>query len=156
MERVHLTRDGYEKLARELEYLKNIKRKELSQAIGHARSLGDLRENAEYAAAKEALAFNEKRISELEDILSRVEIINESKIGKDKIYLGAKVTLLDLDTDEESRYVLVAAAEADPMVGLISVNSPVGKALLGRKVDEVIRINVPAGVINYKIVEIER
>jgi len=156
MERVYLTQEGYEKLTGELEELKNKKRKEISAAIEHARSLGDLKENAEYHAAKEAMANNEKRVKELEDRLSRVEIIDESMISSDKAYIGAKLKLKDLDSGEELGYTLVGQDEADPVKGFISVSSPVGKVLLGRSEGEDIQIKVPAGILNYKIIKITR
>lgn len=156
MERVYLTQEGYEKLTGELEELKNKKRKEISAAIEHARSLGDLKENAEYHAAKEAMANNEKRVKELEDRLSRVEIIDESMISSDKAYIGAKLKLKDLDSGEELEYTLVGQDEADPVKGFISVSSPVGKVLLGRSEGEDIQIKVPAGILNYKIIKITR
>lgn len=155
MKRVHLTRQGYERLVHELEELKN-KRKGLSQAIEHARSLGDLKENAEYHAAKEAMAHNEARINELEDKLSRVEIIDDAKIDSTKVYIGATVTLLDLETDDKIQYTLVGPDEANPAQGLISTNSPVGKALLGHAVGDEIKISVPAGDLKYKIIHIRR
>lgn len=154
MERIHLTREGYEKLVEELEYLKKVRRKEISQAIEQARSLGDLRENAEYQTAKEEMANNEKRINELEDKLSRAEVIDKAKISKDKAYIGAKIKLVDLDSKEEIEYILVGQDEADPLNNLISITSPVGKALLGHKENDLIQINVPGGVLNYKIVKI--
>lgn len=156
MERVYLTRDGYEKLMQELEYLKNVKRREIATATEHARQLGDLKENAEYAAAKEAMSYNEKRIRELEDKLSRAEIIDTSKSALDVVCVGVKVKLLDVDTSEEIEYSLVGPDEANPTQGLISVVSPVGKALLGHKVDTVVEIIIPAGILKYKIVTISR
>jgi transcription elongation factor GreA len=156
MERVHLTREGYEKLIHDLEYLKKIKRKEISKAIEHARSLGDLRENAEYHAAKEAMANNEKKIHELEEKLSRAEIIDRSKLSTDKAYLGTKLKILDLDTKEEIEYLLVGQDEADPLSGLISITSPVGKALLGHKEGDELSVDVPAGILRYKIIKISR
>ena len=156
MDRVYLSREGYEKFIQELEFLKNVKRKELSGCIEHARSLGDLKENAEYHAAKEALAYNEKRVRELEDKLSRTEIIDDVNIDKDKAYIGAKLKIIDLDTDEELDYTLVSQDEANALKGLISIISPVGKALLGHKENDVVRITVPAGVLNYKITNISR
>lgn len=156
MDRVYLTREGYERLIVELESLKKVRRKEISKAIEQARSLGDLKENAEYHAAKEAMANNEKRINELEDRLSRVEIIDETKMSADKAYIGANLKLLDLSTNEEIDYVLVSQDEADALNGLISVTSPVGKELLGHKENDVVQINVPAGVLNYKIIKISR
>jgi len=155
MKRVQLTRQGYEKMAQELEDLKN-KRKGLSQAIEHARSLGDLKENAEYHAAKEVMAHNEARINELEDKLGRVDIIDDAKIDSSKVYIGATVTLLDLETDENVQYTLVGPDEANPNQGLISTSSPVGKALLGHAVGEEISIKVPAGDLKFKITKISR
>lgn len=156
MKRVHLTREGYEKLSEELHNLKTKKRKDLSKAIEHARSLGDLKENAEYHAAKEAMALNEKRVSELEDKLSRAEILDESTMPTDKAYLGAKVMLKDLDTNGEIEYTLVSTEESDPSADLISISSPVGKSLLGRSVGDDVEIQVPAGILKYKIVKISR
>lgn len=156
MERVYLSQEGYEKLAEELEGLKNKKRKEISQAIEHARSLGDLKENAEYHAAKEAMAYNEKRIKELEDKLSRAEIIEKDQIVIDKAYIGAKLKLKDLKTEEELEYTLVSPEEADPLKGYISVSSPVGKVLLGRSQGETVKIKVPAGILEYQVIKISR
>lgn len=154
MDRIYLTNKGYEKLADELEFLKNVKRKEISEALEHARSLGDLKENAEYHAAKDAVSQNERRIRELDDKLSRVEIIDDSKIDKDKAYIGAKLTILDLDTEDEFKYTLVGQDEANALEGLISVTSPVGKSLLGHKKDDIVEVEVPAGKLNYKIIKI--
>ena len=153
MDREHLTREGYEKLVHELEELKN-KRKKLSKAIEHARSLGDLKENAEYHAAKDAMAHNEARVSELEDKLSRVEIIDEARVDTSKAYIGATVTLLDLETEDEIEYRLVGPDEANPVEGLISTTSPVGKALLGKALNDEVAIAVPAGELKYKITKI--
>ncbi|MCM8773399.1 MAG: transcription elongation factor GreA [Candidatus Omnitrophica bacterium] len=154
MEWVYLTKEGYDRLVKELEYLKNVKRKEIAKALEHARSLGDLRENAEYSAAKEALSANEKRIQELEEKLSRVQIIDDSQSKDNKIRIGSKVKLLDLDTEETIGYTLVGADEANPLEGLISITSPVGKALLTHTVGDIVEIKVPAGLLKYKILEI--
>ena len=156
MERVYLTREGYDRLVTELENLKNVKRKEITAALEHARSLGDLKENAEYHAAKDAIANNEKRVRELEDKLSRAEIIEDNQIQSDKAYIGAKLKLIDLDTQEELEYTLVGTDEADALRGLISVTSPVGKALLGHGQGETVTVQVPAGDLNYKIIKISR
>lgn len=156
MERVYLTREGYEKLIEELEFLKKVKRKEITSAIAHARSLGDLKENAEYHAAKEAMANNEKKVRELEDKLSRVEIIEEGSIDPNKAFIGSQVTLLDLDTDAEVNYKLVGQDEADPLNDFISVTSPVGKAILGHAIGDLIEIDVPAGILKYKLIKISR
>ncbi|MEI8349792.1 MAG: transcription elongation factor GreA [Candidatus Omnitrophota bacterium] len=154
MERTYLTQEGYDKLVHELEYLKNVKRKEISSAIEHARLLGDLRENAEYSAAKEACAFNEKRIRELEDKMSRAEIIEHIGKAAEGVYLGSKVTLLDVETNERIEYMLVGPDESNPSEGFISVASPVGKALLGHQENDIIEITIPSGLLKYKIVGI--
>lgn len=154
MERVHLTQKGYEKLSNQLDCLKQKKRREITAAIEHARSLGDLKENAEYHAAKEAMATNEQKIRELEDKLSRAEIIDTKNIDKKKAYLGAKVKLKDLESDEEIIYKLVGQDEANPFEDLISISSPVGKSLLGRKKGDIIKVEAPVGILSYEIIEI--
>ncbi|MCF7888399.1 MAG: transcription elongation factor GreA [Candidatus Omnitrophica bacterium] len=154
MERVHLTQNGYEKLSNQLDYLKQKKRREITAAIEHARSLGDLKENAEYHAAKEAMATNEQKIRELEDKLSRAEIIDTKNIDKKKAYLGAKVKLKDLESDEEIIYKLVGQDEANPFQDLISISSPVGKSLLGRKKGDIVKVEAPVGILSYEIIEI--
>lgn len=154
MERVHLTQEGYEKLSNQLDYLKRKKRREITASIEHARALGDLKENAEYHAAKEAMAENEQKIRELDDKLSRAEIINTQDIDTDKAYLGAEVTLKDLESGEEIIYKLVGEDEADPLEDLISTKSPVGKSLLGHKKGDTIEVEAPAGTLKYKISKI--
>ncbi|HNW39295.1 MAG TPA: transcription elongation factor GreA [Candidatus Omnitrophota bacterium] len=152
---IYLTQEGYEKLVNELEYLKTTKRRALAKAIGEARSYGDISENAEYDAAKDAQAHNEKQISELEDKLARVRILDKN-IPKDEVLIGAKVKLKDMDTDEELEYTLVSELEADYNQGKISVSSPVGAGLLGHKVNQIAEIKIPAGTLKYKIIEITR
>ena len=154
--KVTLTREGYDKLHEELEYLKGTKRREISKAIGEARAHGDLSENAEYDAAKDAQALNEKRIAELEDTLSRATIIDEGTIATDEALLGATLKLKDSATGDEFEYMLVSEEESDFDEGKISVSSPVGKALLGHKVGDTVEINVPAGTLTYEILEIRR
>lgn len=156
MAKVHLTQEAYDKLMKELKYLKTVRSRELSEAIGRARDQGDISENAEYDAAKEAQGLNEKRIVELEEKLANAQILDDSNIDKDKAFIGATVTLEDLDTERELKYTLVAELEADFAQKKISVTSPVGKALLGHKVGDVIAIKVPAGDSNYKILKITR
>jgi len=156
MDRVYLTREGYEKMQQELEHLKRVKRRELSSAIEHARSLGDLKENAEYHSAKDAMSENERKIRELEGRLSRAEIISNAGVDANKAYIGAKLKIVDLDSKEETEYTLVSQDEADATKGFISIVSPVGKALLGREVGDIAEVNVPAGILKYKIVEISR
>lgn len=154
MERVHLTQEGYEKMSQELDCLKQKKRKEISESIEHARSLGDLKENAEYHAAKEAMAENERKIRILEDRLSRAEIIDTASVNTQEAYLGAKVELKDLDSGEEIAYKLVGQDEADPLADLISIDSPVGKSILGRKAGDIIEIRVPAGILKYQVLKV--
>ena len=156
MEEIYLTKGGFEKLKGELEFLKTTRRRELSKAIGEARAHGDLSENAEYDAAKEAQALNEKRIVELEEKLSRGRILDEAAIPKDQVLIGAKVKLKDIASGEELQYTLVSGVESDFAQNKISVSSPVGKALLGHKVNETVEIKVPAGTLKYKILNISR
>ena len=153
---IYLTRAGFEKLQEELEFLKTVKRRQLAKAVGEARSHGDISENAEYDAAKEAQGLNEKKIAELEHSLSHAQILDDKNIPKDEVLLGATVTLKDLDTNEEFQYMLVSEAEADYGEGKISATSPVGKGLLGHKENEVAEINIPAGTLRYKILKITR
>ncbi len=152
---IYLTQEGYEKLSSELEYLKTVKRRQLSKAVGEARAHGDISENAEYDAAKDAQGHNEKQIAELEDKLSRVRILDKD-IPQDQVLIGAKVKLLDMDTQEEMEYTLVSELEADYNQNKVSVSSPVGEGLLGHKENEVVEIKVPAGLLKYKIIKISR
>ena len=156
MKDIKLTRAGYEKLLSELDHLKKVKRREIAGDIGRAREKGDLSENAEYDAAREAQAHLEKRIAELEDKLSRASIIDGLDIDKDKVYVGATVKLKDLEYDEEIEYHMVSEEEADLAGGKLSITSPVGKALLGHKKGETVEIKVPAGTLKYKILTISR
>lgn len=153
---IYLTQAGYEKLVHELEFLKNEKRRSISKAIAEARSHGDLSENAEYDAAKDAQAANEAKIGELEFKLSRCRIIENENIPSDEILIGATALLLDTDTDTEYTYTLVSELEADYAQGKISVTSPLGKGLLGHKQGEDIQITVPAGTRHYKVLKISR
>jgi transcription elongation factor GreA len=156
MKEVYLTRAGYQKLVEELEDLKTIKRRKLSKAIGEARAHGDIGENAEYDAAKEAQALNEQRIAELELKLSYARIIDDENIASDRVLIGATVKLKDLDTDEELEYTIVSAEEADFDQGKISFSSPIGSALMNHKENEIVEIKIPAGILKYKILKISR
>lgn len=153
---VHLTREGFEKLKEDLSYLRTVKRKEIVKALSEARAHGDLSENAEYDAAKEAQAQLELRIAELETKLSDVRIIDEERMEKDKAYIGAILTLKDLDKKTTLRYMIVSKEEASLSAGKISVESPVGRALLGRKPGDVVEITIPAGKLRYQIEKLER
>ena len=156
MDDVYLTKEGYEKLINELNYLKKDKRRQLSKAIGEARAHGDISENAEYDAAKDAQGMNEKKISELEQKLAHARIIDYENISKDEILIGARVKLKDLDSGEVFEYILVSDAEADYAEGKISVTSPVGAALLNHKEKDIVEFKVPAGVLKYEVLEISR
>lgn len=152
---IYLTQEGYEKLASELEYLKTIKRRQLSKAVGEARLHGDISENAEYDAARDAQGHNEKQIMELEDKLARVRILDKN-IPHDEVLIGATVKLKDMNTEEELVYTLVSELEANYAQGKISITSPVGLGLLGSKENEVVEIKIPAGTLKYKIIKISR
>ncbi len=155
-EPIYMSREGYEKLRKQLKYSKEVKRKEIAQALEHARSMGDLSENADYDAAKEAQAFNEKSIAELEGKLIRTRIIEEEKIAGGEVRIGAKVKLKDLESEEELEYTLVSETEADFACGKISISSPVGEGLLGHKENDIVQIKIPAGTMRYKILKISR
>ncbi|MDD5432734.1 MAG: transcription elongation factor GreA [Candidatus Omnitrophica bacterium] len=156
MNEIYLTKKGYQKLAEELEHLKKVKRKEISKAIGKAREHGDISENADYDAAKDAQAHNEKQIAELESKIAGARIIDDENIPSDEVLIGATVKLKDMDTDEELEYTLVSEVEADYSQNKISVTSPVGSGLLNHKENEVVEIKIPAGILKYKILKISR
>ncbi|MGA2774963.1 MAG: transcription elongation factor GreA [Candidatus Omnitrophota bacterium] len=156
MNEIYLTKEGHQKLVEELEHLKTVKRRQLSKAIGEARAHGDISENAEYDAAKDAQGLNEKRITELEEKLGRARIIDETDMPKDEVLIGARVKLKDLGSGEEFEYTLVSEEEADYEENKISVSSPVGAALLNHKLNEVVEIEVPAGLLKYRVLGIER
>ena len=153
---VYLTREGFHKLQTQLEALKSTGRQKIAKAIAEARSQGDISENAEYDAAKEAQAHNESKIAELEGKLSNVRIIENENIPSDKIFIGAIVTLQDVDNDETLTYMLVSPEEASYEENKISIFSPIGKGLLGHKAGETLEIKVPAGTLKYKIKKIKR
>lgn len=153
---VFLTRPGYEKLKKEYEQLKKIQRSKISKAIEKARALGDLRENAEYQSAKEAQSLNEKKIAELEHVLSRARFMDTEDIDISKILLGAKVKLNCLDDNGIEEYMLVSEAEADTSQNKISITSPIGQGLLGHEQGDIVEVTVPAGKIKYKILDITR
>jgi len=156
MDEIYLTRSGYEKLSEELEYLKKGKRRQLSKAIGEARAHGDISENAEYDAAKDAQGLNEKKIAELEFKLAHARIIENEDIKSDEVLIGATVTLRDLDSQEVLEYILVTETEADYNAGKISLTSPVGAALLNHKEKDIVEIKVPAGILRYEVLKISR
>ena len=151
-----LTYEGLRKLEEELEDLKVVKRKEISQKIKEAREQGDLSENAEYDAAKDEQRDIEARIEQIEKILKNAEVVDEDEVDLDKINVGCVVVLYDKEFDEEVEYKIVGSTEANSLQGKISNESPLGKALIGRTVGEDIEVEAQAGVIEYKVLKIER
>ena len=149
-----LTYEGLKKLEDELEDLKVVKRKEVSQKIKEAREQGDLSENAEYDAAKDEQRDIETQITELEAILSNAEIIQDNDKSTDRVKMESVVKLHDIEYDEDIEYVIVGSSEADSLNNKISNESPLGAALIGKKVGEIVKVEAPAGEIEYKIVEI--
>ncbi|WP_419655231.1 transcription elongation factor GreA [Desulfosarcina variabilis] len=154
MERIPMTREGYEKLKKELEYLKSVERPQVIRAIEEARSHGDLSENAEYDAAKERQAFIEGRVSELGYKLGNAEIIEVNNLPKDRAVFACTVVLENIDTGEDVEYQLVGPEESNIEKGRISVTSPLGKAIIGKKAGEEIVLNAPGGKRVYELVEI--
>lgn len=152
--RIPMTPQGYLKLQDELERLLKVDRPRNIKEISEARAHGDLSENAEYHAAKERQSFLEGRIQELKTKLALADVINPAKISQDKVAFGAKVKVLDLDTNEEKNFMLVGPEEADVKNGRISISSPVGKALVNKEVGDVVNIKVPAKTLEYEILEI--
>ncbi len=155
MQKVYLTQAKYEALLKELDKLKKFDRYEIAREIGIARDKGDLKENAEYDAAKEKQGHIEKRIADLEDKLSRVEIVENLNLDTEKTNIGATVTIEDTKTGEKITYSLVGPDESDYDQNKISVTSPVGRGLLGLKKGEIANIKVPAGTLEYKIISIQ-
>ncbi|MFH1062708.1 MAG: transcription elongation factor GreA [Candidatus Omnitrophota bacterium] len=153
---IFLTREGYDKIKEEYDLLTQKRRHELSRAIGTARELGDLKENAEYHAAKEAQGLNEARIRELGDTLSRSRIIDNENIDKDKVLLGAKVKIRIVSDNEIEEYTLVSEAEADFNNNKISAASPLGQGMIGHKAGEILQIKIPNGFMVVEILEISR
>lgn len=153
---VILTPEGYEKFEKELKHLKTVKRREIAQRIKQARSFGDISENSEYDDAKNEQAFIEGRIKDLENMLRHAKIINDEEIETNSVSVGTRVKLLDVENDEELEYVIVGSAESDPLDHKISNESPVGQAIIGHQVGDVVEVAVPDGVIEYKILEIEK
>ena len=153
VEKMPMLQEGYEKLSADLKRLK-LERPQIVDAIEEARAHGDLSENAEYHAAKEQQGQNEATISDIEDKLSRAQIIDPRDLSGDKIVFGATVTLMDED-DKPVRYQIVGQTEADARTGRISYNSPLGRALIGRKLDEEVEVSVPAGDRYYLVSKIE-
>jgi len=152
----YYTKEGLQKLRDELEHMKSVDRPAISQQIAEARDKGDLSENAEYDAAKEAQGLLEMRIAKMEDLLSKARIIDESQLDTSKVLILSKVKIKNLNNNMELQYTLVSESEADLKSGKISVSSPIGKGLLGKKVGEVTEVEVPAGKIQFEILDIQR
>ena len=156
MAEVQLTEAGRKELEARLDYLKSVRRAEIAEEIKTARGFGDLSENAEYDAAKDEQRDIEARIDEIEKILKNAEVVVEEEVDLDKISVGCRVKILDMEYDEELDYKIVGSTEANSLKGKISNESPVGKALLGAKVGEVVTVETQAGDLNYKVLEIQR
>ena len=154
MDKVPMTTAGYAALEEELTRRQQIERPRIIQAIAEARSHGDLSENAEYHAAKEAQGHNEGRIAELEDRLARAEVIDVSKLSGNSVMFGATVTVVDEDTDEEKRYQIVGENEADVRSGKVSITSPIARALIGKKIGDTVEVNTPGGGKSYEVVNV--
>jgi transcription elongation factor GreA len=154
MDMFPMTAGGYTALEEELKRRQQIERPRIIQAIAEARTHGDLSENAEYHAAKEAQSLNEGRIAELEDKLSRAEVIDVSKLSGNTIKFGATVTLVDEDTDEKKIYQIVGESEADVKAGRVSITSPTARALIGKKPGDSVEVNTPGGGKSYEIVNV--
>ena len=156
MDKEPITLQGLEKLKEELVFLKEKKRPEIVSAIAEARSHGDLKENAEYHAAKEQQSHNEGRIQEINDIIARANVIDVTKIANDsKVIFGSTVYLVNLDTDEKIDYKIVGKDEADLKKKLIYFKSPIGKGLIGKNKGDLVEVNTPSGVKNFEIIDVK-
>ncbi len=154
VDKVPMTVPGYAALEAELKRRQQEERPRIIQAISEARSHGDLSENAEYHAAKESQSLNEGRIAELEDKLSRAEVIDVTKLSGSNVKFGATVTLIDEDTEEEKVYQIVGEAEADVKSGKVSITSPIARALIGKKVGDAVEVNTPGGGKSYEVLKV--
>ena len=155
MEKAPMTANGFANLKEELRWRQQEERPRIIEAISEARAHGDLSENAEYHAAKEAQSHNEGRIGELEDLISRAEVIDISKLSGTKVKFGATVTLADEDTDEEKIYQIVGDQEADVKAGRISISSPIARALIGKEEGDSVEVQAPGGARGYEIVGVK-
>ncbi len=155
MQKVPMTAAGYERLQEELKYLKQVERPAVIRAIAEAREHGDLSENAEYHAARERQSFIEGRVLEIEDRLSRADIIDVSKLSGDSVKFGATVTLADEDTDAETTYQIVGQDEADVKEGRLSITAPLSRSLIGKSVGDVVEVTTPNGSKSYEIVQVQ-
>jgi transcription elongation factor GreA len=154
IEKVPMTAAGHAALEAELKQLRTVERQRIIKAIAEARSHGDLSENAEYHAAKEAQGLNEAKVADLEDKLSRADIIDISKLSGDTVKFGATVTLVDEDTEEKVRYQIVGDFEADVKKGKIAIGSPIARALIGKRAGDSVEVNTPRGSKSYEILKL--
>jgi transcription elongation factor GreA len=154
MEKIPMTAQGYSDLTEELRRRQQVERPRIIQAIAEARAHGDLSENAEYHSAKEAQSLNEGRVAELEDKLSRAEVIDVSKLSGETVKFGATVTLIDEDTEEKKVYQIVGESEADVKSGRVSITSPTARALIGKKVGDTVEVNTPGGGKSYEVLKV--
>jgi len=154
MNKVPMTGEGFASLKEELRWRQQEERPRIIEAISEARSHGDLSENAEYHAAKEAQSLNEGRVNELEDLVARAEVIDVSKLSGDKVKFGATVVLIDEDTEEKRTYQIVGDQEADVKSGRISISSPIARALIGKEAGDVAEVQAPAGLRHYEIMAV--
>jgi transcription elongation factor GreA len=155
MEKVPMTAEGYQALDAELKRLKTQERPSVIAAISEARSHGDLSENAEYHAAKERQGFIEGQIAVIEDKISRAQVIDVSKLSGKQVKFGATVSLVDEDTDEESRYQIVGEHEADVKMGRISITAPLARVMIGKEVGDILEVITPGGVKAYEVMKVE-
>ena len=156
MDKKPITPEGQKKLREELDFIKNVKRQEIIDAISEARAHGDLKENAEYHAAREEQGLNEARIRELEDVLSRSQVIEYLDLGiEDRVIFGSTVTINDLDSDETNTYQIVGESEANIELNTISLTTPIAKALLKKEVGDVVEVDTPGGTKEVEIVDIK-
>ena len=155
-EEVLLTKEGYEEIVAEHENLVAVRRAEVAQKLKEAIAQGDLSENADYDAAKNEQAELEERIYKLENMIRKAKIIDDSELAGDQVTVGLTVKVLDIDEDEEEEFTIVGSTEADPFEGRISNESLVGAALLGKKVGDEINVEVPDGIVSYKVLEISK
>ncbi|MDX9860315.1 MAG: transcription elongation factor GreA [Rhodospirillales bacterium] len=151
MEKMPMTAEGLVQLQKERERLMNVERPDVVRAIGAAREHGDLSENAEYHAARERQSFIEGRLAEIEDIISRAEVIDPSKLTGSTVRFGARVNLVDEETEEENTFQIVGSHEADVSKGRISVTSPLARALIGKQQGDIVEVNAPSGPRSYEI-----
>ena len=151
-----ITDEGLRRLEEELEELKTVKRKEIAEKIKVALSFGDLSENSEYDEAKNEQAIIEGRIAEIESQLKNVHVLDESELSNETVHIGSKIRIREVASGEEESYKIVGSTEADPINGRISDESPVGKAMLGHTVGDVVEVEIPSGAVSYELVEISK